>query len=199
MTTYTRWAIPAAHLAPDGAATGSADRHDGAAPKAAGEGAQLREVDETGRSPATVIETLASVPGDLARLMEGRSNADLMRPAQDGGWGLVEIIPHFRDWEDIHGDRLTQALDENPATLEEHDDSLWAIEHGYREMDPREVFAEFSALRADLVERLRELSDEDWRRVVILPKQGRVTLHWLMNSLCEHDAKHLMQARDVLA
>lgn len=199
MITYTRWAIPAEFLAQDGAGTGVGDRPDEPASPDAGGGQPLREVDETGRSPEAVIEALASVPVDLARLMEGRSSDDLMRPAQDGGWGLVEIIPHFRDWEVIYGERLTQALAENPATLEEQDDSLWAIEHGYREMDPREVFEEFSALRASLVERLRELGDDDWRRVVILPKQGRVTLHWMMNKLYDHDAKHLMQARDVLA
>jgi hypothetical protein len=199
MITYTRWAIPAAYLAQEGAGTGVGDRHDEAAPEAAGDGQPFREVVESGRSPETVIETLASVPVELGRLMEGRSSADLMRPAQDGGWGLVEIIPHFRDWEEIYRDRLTQVLAENPATLEEHDDSLWAIEHEYREMDPREVFEEFTALRADLVERLRELGDDDWQRIVTLPKQGRVTLHWMMDRLCEHDAKHLLQARDVLA
>jgi hypothetical protein len=199
MITYTRWAIPAEYLAQDGSGTGVGERPDEVTSEAASGGKPLREVDETGRSPETVIETLASVPVDIERLMEGRSREDLMRPAQDGGWGLVEIIPHFRDWEEVNGDRLTQVLAENPATLEEQDDSLWAIEHGYREMDPREVFEKFAALRADLVERLGELDDEDWQRIVILPKQGRVTLHWLMNKLCDHDAKHLMQARDVLA
>src|SRR5690606_10437630 len=135
-----------------GAGAGIGDRPDEATSAAAGGGQSLRDVDETGRSPETVIETLASVLVDLGRLMEGRSSDDLMRPAQDGGWGLVEIIPHFRDWEEIYGERLTQALAENPATLEEQDDSLWAIEHGYREMNPREAFEEFAALRASLVE-----------------------------------------------
>ncbi len=199
MITYTRWAIPAEYLAQDGAGAGAGIGHDEAPSNGAGGGHPLRDVDETGRSPETVIETLASVLVDLERLMEGRSTEDLMRPAQDGGWGLVEIIPHFRDWEAIYGERLTQALAENPATLEEQDDSLWAIEHGYREMNPREVFEEFSALRTNLVERLRDLGEDDWKRIVILPKQGRVTLHWLMNKMCDHDAKHLLQARDVLA
>lgn len=199
MISFTRWALPAEYLAQDGAGTGASDHQDEATSGVAGGGQPLRDVDETGRSPETVIETLASVLVDLRRLMEGRSSDDLMRPAQDGGWGLVEIIPHFRDWEVIYGERLTQALAENPATLEEHDDSLWAIEHGYREMDPREAFEEFAELRSSLVERLRELSEEDWKRIVVLPKQGRVTLHWLMDKMCDHDAKHLMQARDVLA
>ena len=39
----------------------------------------------------------------------------------------------------------------------------------------------------------------DWNRVAIMAKPGRVTLHWLLDLFCDHDAKHLVQARDVLA
>ncbi len=156
-------------------------------------------VDVHVRPVEAVLANLRSVPPELGRLIEGRSHDDLVRPAQDGGWGLVEIIPHFRDWELINVERLDLILAENPATVQEYDDSLWAIEHGYRDLDPRETFAEFSGLRERLVERLAELPRPEWQRIVVLPKRGRVTLHWLMSSLYDHDTKHLVQARDVLA
>lgn len=156
-------------------------------------------VDERLRPVETILANLRSIPVELGRLIEGRSLDDLMQPAQDGGWGLVEIIPHFRDWEVIFADRLDLILAENPAIVQEHDDSLWAIEHGYRDLDPRAMFAEFAGLRERLVERLAELPRPDWQRIVVLPKRGRVTLHWLMSSLYDHDTKHLVQARDVLA
>jgi hypothetical protein len=156
-------------------------------------------IDEHVRPIAAVIAALRSVPVELGRLIEGRSHDDLMQPAQDGGWGLVEIIPHFRDWEVIYAERLDLVLSEDPATVQEEDDSLWAIEHGYRDLDPRETFREFALLRERLVDRLASLADAEWQRVVILPKRGRVTLHWLMSSLYDHDTKHLVQAREVLA
>jgi hypothetical protein len=46
---------------------------------------------------------------------------------------------------------------------------------------------------------LASLAAPEWQRIVILPKRGRVTLHWLMSSLYDHDTKHLAQAREVLA
>jgi len=156
-------------------------------------------VDDTGRTTEAIVAALASVPGEFARLVAGKSDADLMRPAQDGGWGLVEILPHLRDWERIYQDRIEAILSEPEPTLEEYDDSLWAIEHGYRDQDPREAQEEFTTLRERLVERLAGLDRDGWNRVAILPKRGRVTLHWLMDSLCNHDAKHVVQARDVLA
>lgn len=156
-------------------------------------------VDEKGRSVDAVIAALASVPVDIARLIEGKSTDELTRPAQDGGWGLVEILPHFRDWEEIIDSRVSAILTEDEPAFEEYDDSLWAIEHGYREQDTRAAFDEFSVRRGALVERLATLGEDDWNRIGILPKRGRVTLHWLMNSVCNHDAKHVVQARDVLA
>ncbi len=156
-------------------------------------------VSEGGRSIDAVVAALASVPVEIARLIDGKSPDELTRPAQDGGWGLVEILPHLRDWEEIIDARLSAILTEDEPALEEYDDSLWAIEHGYSEQDTRAAFDRFVALRGALVERLGALGEDDWNRVGILPKRGRVTLHWLMNSICNHDAKHVVQARDVLA
>ncbi|MBA2469516.1 MAG: DinB family protein [Chloroflexia bacterium] len=165
----------------------------------ANDGREVMTVDEEGRTTDAVIATLASVPVDLGRLIEGKSAEDLARPAQDGGWGLVEILPHFRDWEEIIGNRVAAILVEDEPAFEEYDDSLWAIEHGYRDQDTRAAFEEFAERRGALVERLGALGADEWNRVGILPKRGRVTLHWLLNSVCNHDASHVVQARDVLA
>lgn len=156
-------------------------------------------VDEDGRPIDVVLAALASVPNDIARLIEGKSSEELTRPAQDGGWGLVEILPHLRDWEEIIEQRVAMIIAEDEPALDEYDDSLWAIEHGYREQDTRAAFEEFASRRGALVERLTALDKDDWNRVGVLPKRGRVTLHWLMSSVCDHDARHVVQARDVLA
>ncbi len=159
----------------------------------------VMSVGANGRSVDAVVAALASVPVELARLIDGKSTEDLVQPAQDGGWGLVEILPHFRDWEDIIEQRVDAILSGHEPGLEEYDDSLWAIEHGYRDQDTRAAFEEFATRRTALVERLSALAPDDWNRVGILPKRGRVTLHWLLDSVCNHDAKHVVQARDVLA
>ena len=175
---------------------GEANGHD---PDLAASEQQVLTVDDPGRSIDVVIAALASAPMDIGRLIEGKTDAELTRPAQDGGWGMVEILPHLRDWEEIIGDRLSLILAGDSPLFEEYDDSLWAIEHGYRDQDPRQAFQDFTERRAALVERLGALAPDAWNRVGVLPKRGRVTLHWLMNSICGHDAKHVVQTRDVLA
>jgi hypothetical protein len=151
------------------------------------------------RSPEAIISALASVPVELGRLVNGKSWDELARAAQDGGWGLIEILPHLRDWDVIFTERVNRVLDEDEPALEDYDDSLWAIEHEYSEQDPFATIKEFTALREGIVERLRAIDADGWNRTAILPKQGRVTLQWLFNKLCDHDAKHVVQARDVLA
>lgn len=192
MIRLTHRAIIAAALAADEGASGNAVGSPA-------ERDHVLRVKDAGRSEIVVTTLLGSVPVELGRLIEGRTTADLMQPAQDGGWGIVEIIPHFLDWEQIYADRLDVILAENPATVQEYDDSLWAIEHGYRDKDPKAAFREFSQLRQALVESLTALPLEAWQRIVVLPKRGSVTLHWLMSSLYDHDTKHLVQARDVLS
>jgi hypothetical protein len=150
------------------------------------------------RSIGSILGALESVLVDFERLMADRSREDLQKPAQDGGWGVVEILPHLLDWEEITHDRVWRLLEEDRPELEEYDDSLWAIEHEYSSQDPYEVFRRFTELRHELVARLRELDDAAWQRTAILGEHGEITLQGLMNAIVDHDAKHLAQARDVI-
>jgi hypothetical protein len=151
------------------------------------------------RSIDGIKAALASIPEELSRLLAGRSREELTQPAQDGGWGIVEILPHFLDWEHVIRDRVNRILTEDTPELEEYDDSLWAIEHDYSSQDPVAVLDAFRDQRLTLVEFLETIDDAAWNRGGVLPKHGGITLHWLLNNVCDHDAKHLMQVKDVLA
>lgn len=155
--------------------------------------------DASGRSIDAIRTALAAVPDDLARLLADRSQEELSQPSQDGGWGIVEILPHFLDWERVIRSRVDCILTEETPELEEHDDSLWAIEHDYSSQDSVTVLKEFRGLRESLVARLDEVDEAAWNRSGILPKHGTITLHWLLNNVCDHDARHVMQVKDVLA
>ncbi len=163
------------------------------------QGRTLASVDASGRSIDSIKAALASVPDELTRLLANRSREQLRQPANDGGWGVVEVLPHFLDWEPVIRSRVERILNEDMPELEEHDDSLWAIEHDYSSQDPLAVLNAFREQRLALVALLEPLDDAAWNRGGILPKCGHVTLHWLLNNVCDHDARHLMQVRDVLA
>lgn len=150
------------------------------------------------RDPDAIRLGLATIPVELERLINGKSTETLTQPSQDGGWGMVEIIPHLRDWERVVHERVARVLNEASPQFEDVDDSLWAIEHDYRSQDPHKVFAEFRDMRTELVERLESLDLQAWKRQAQIVGRGEVTLQCLLDEAYTHNAERLAEARDVL-
>ncbi len=152
------------------------------------------------RTRDETIEALASFPDELERhVLRGHSGAQLRQPASDGGWGVVEILPHLRDWEVIYLDRVERMLAEDHPALQGFDDTLWSIERDYRGQDPRATFEELKELRAKLVVLVAAASPEGWARTGQHGYYGDITLAWLCDHICDHDDEHLGQARDALS
>lgn len=156
------------------------------------------ETSHDGRSPEVIVDALESTVVSLERLISDRSADELQQAARDGGWGAVELLAHMRDWEEISKERVRRMLEEDRPVLEEYDDSLWAIEHEYGTQDGHEVVRQFAGLRRSLVERLRNLDDDEWQRTAVLPSDGEITLMRLMSNLTRQDARHLDQIREAL-
>lgn len=152
------------------------------------------------RSPEEIISALDAFPDELARTIASDDDPEaLMRPASDGGWGVVEILPHLRDWEEIYHGRMATVLAEDHPYLPGFDDALWSIERDYRGQDPGQTFDEFRALRERTVELLRSVPAEAWMRGGEHGYYGAISLQWLADHVVDHDQEHLQQARDALA
>jgi len=156
-------------------------------------------VTNTETSTTEIIAELASFPDDLSRSIFSNSEPDdLLQPSSDGGWGVVEIIPHLRDWEVIYLERARRIVTEDQPSLPAFDDTLWSIERDYRDQNPRTTFDAFRKLRAQLVEFLTALPQEGWLRTGKHSYYGDVNLVWMGQHIIEHDNEHLQQARDAL-
>jgi hypothetical protein len=151
------------------------------------------------RSRDEILRALEHFPAEFKRtVLDPADREALMRPAFDGGWGIVEVLPHLRDWEEIYLDRAYRILNEDTPALPGFDDTLWSIERDYRGQDPYETFAGLSALREELVALLRDATPEQWERIGVHGAYGEITLHWMADHICDHDHEHLQQARDAL-
>jgi uncharacterized damage-inducible protein DinB len=152
------------------------------------------------RAPEAILAELANFPDEFYRLiLAGHGQEDYLRPARDGGWGVVEILPHLRDWEEIYLDRFQKLILEDRPHLPAYDDELWAIERDYRGQDPFETFEQFRQLRGQMIDLLEELSPEMWQRQGEHAAYGSITVQWLADHICDHDREHLRQAQDALA
>lgn len=148
-------------------------------------------------NPEQLIQALEATVVQFERLIDKRSSDDLQQAAQDGGWGIVEILGHLQDWEEIVHDRVRRILEEDHPELEDYDDSLWAIDHEYGSQDGHKIFAHIEELRHKLIERLRVIENDAWNRTATLTGNGEITLSWLIQSIVKHDTRHLAQAREV--
>lgn len=175
--------------APPGAESdNSDDPADGAEPVA-----------EPSRDIEQILAALSVTPKELARLIEGQSKEALAQPASDGEWGVVEIVPHLRDWEEVYLGWIHATLNEDTPQAEDVDDSLWAIEHDYASENVPGALGRFTELREEVGHVLEALEAESWQRELIHPRVGRITLHQLADRMCDHDARHIEQVRDALA
>ena len=150
------------------------------------------------RTPEAVVAALGAFPDELSRAVDGHTREDLVRPGQDGGWGVVEVLAHLRDWEGIFLDRARAIAEQDHPYLPAYDDELWPIERDYRSEEPLRTLERFGELRQALVTYLAGLPPEAWSRVGNHGMYGEITLHWLTNHMIEHDRKHLDQVRDIL-
>jgi hypothetical protein len=151
------------------------------------------------RSVVEIVTVLAATSREFRRIIEGKSGEALAQPASDGEWGVVEILPHLRDWEEVYLDWIQQTLNQDTPELTVVDDSLWAIEHDYANEDVPGALERFAELRGEVVSLLESLEDAAWQRAALHPQLGRITLHQLADRMCDHDARHIEQARDAMA
>lgn len=156
-------------------------------------------IGEPDRAIDQILAALGATPLEFARLIEGQSEEALAKPASDGEWGVVEILPHLRDWEEVYLGWIRHLLDEETPVLEAVDDSLWAIEHDYANEHVPEALASFTSDREEVVQLLESLDEPAWQREAVHPQLGRITLHQLADRMCDHDARHMEQARDALS
>src|SRR3954463_6617894 len=137
------------------------------------------------RSPHEIVSALEAFPDELGRVIFGQHDPEsLIRPAPDGGWGVVEILPHLRDWEEIYFDRAVAIVTPDLPRLQAYDDSLWEIERDYRGQDPEDSLAQFAELRERLVAYLTDLPHDAWQREGDHSAYGRITLQWMADHIC---------------
>ncbi len=145
-----------------------------------------------------LLERMVRVPERIQRLIADESNEDLCRAGVGGSWGAVEHIAHLKDFDEVTIDRVEQMLLHDNPEIDDFDTDVRAIERDYHAEDPRASVVEYENLRVMLINRLANLTDEEWRRTARHPDLGEVTVESLVQRLDEHDAEHVRAIKDVL-
>jgi DinB superfamily len=104
----------------------------------------------------------------------------------------IEQICHIRDIEvDGYHVRFRRMLEETNPTLVSIDSEALAKERSYATASAAEALAVFRKARAETVQLLSGLSEEQCRRTGVFEGYGPLSLRGLAHYLCSHDQQHL--------
>jgi hypothetical protein len=133
----------------------------------------------------------------VAEAVAGRSDADLDRPPDAGGWTPRQIVHHLADAEMVAAVRVRRLLAESRPLIPAYDEAAYAEQLHYE----RPIEGSLEAIRwacettAAILERFGE---EEWAREAVHAETGPYTLaDWLRRSTHCHD--HAAQIRYALA
>ena len=146
------------------------------------------------RQPPALCAILQSTPAALSTLSQELDTNSLRQRRSPNEWSPLEIICHLRDVEsEVNLPRLQQATKEENPFIAGRDTDPWTESRNYRQQDIHQVLADFSATRIELVNRLENLSTEDWQRSVRHAIFGPTTVLELVQFMTDHDRLHIQQ------
>lgn len=142
-----------------------------------------------------LVEPLRSVPAELRQLLSDVPDEALRRRPPDGGWSMIEIAGHLRDWAEMEYLRLYMMATQNDPLLPTLDNDASVREHAYQTADLESILASMEQFRAQTVSLLTTLVNWNWARSGQHPLYGRLSIRQYVERIIEHNAEHLAELR----
>ena len=145
------------------------------------------------------VGVLREMPAAVRRILDGVPAEVAVRPEAPGKWSIREVVQHLADSELVGGFRLRMVLAHDRPPLTGYDQDLWASRLGYRDVDVRDAFDQFAALRGANIRIWARLSDADLARVGLHAERGEESLGHMRQLYAAHDLLHLRQLERIRA
>lgn len=114
-------------------------------------------------------------------------------------WTILEVMCHLRDFETVFIERVETILKKITPTFAAFDQNEAVIENKYSEQVLSEVVQAFSLHRDRTMSIFKNLEPQQWQRMGIHPKKGRMSMADMPENLIFHDSKHIRQLSRILA
>jgi DinB superfamily len=117
----------------------------------------------------------------------------------EGAWSTHEHIAHLGRMHEVMIDRLRRILRENGPRLSEYRSEADAEWPTWAALPTREALTRLQALRSELLDVVRSLSDAQLRRTATHPTLGPLSVAGWLEAFCLHEGHHLHVAWGRLA
>jgi len=151
------------------------------------------------RELETLFLTLESTPALLARAAAELPEDSVRQRGTTGGFSLVEHVWHLADLErEAYAVRIRRLLTEDEPLLSNFDGDRVARERLYQRRDLAEGLLAFTLARTRNLQKLRDVSAEEWKRAGKQEGIGRVELADVPRMMTEHDRVHGVEIAELV-
>ena len=132
---------------------------------------------------------------EVARSLEGLSDAQMSEHPLPGKWSAREIVQHLADSEMNSAIRLRKLLTEESPQIQGYDQDVYAAALRYNERDVAPALEAFRAARSTTAQLLDTMTEEDWAREGTHTESGCYTASDWLTIYAAHAHNHAAQIR----
>lgn len=146
-----------------------------------------------------ILGTLRATPYVLQYFIENLNDADWKKKTATQELSVLELLSHLLDVEnEINAPRIDLVLTaENPFIAGVDSDS-WILERQYQSTRTPQVVVDFITQRQNAIDKLAELSIDEWMRPARHSFFGPTTLLELVRFIALHDIDHIRQVHTLV-
>jgi uncharacterized damage-inducible protein DinB len=137
-----------------------------------------------------LIATIAELPVKIREAVAGLNDRQLDTPYRDGGWSVRQTVHHVADSHMNSFIRFRLAITEDNPTIKPYHEELWAdIADAQEPVEVSLTLLDSLHRRMDVM--LRSFEPEYWRRTLVHPDNGQMTLDKLLGLYAWHSRHHV--------
>jgi len=146
------------------------------------------------KSPEAILAIMLSTPAVLDSLSGGLDDEQWRYEPTPSDWALNEIVCHLRDTEiEIHKVQLQLMIEKAGAFIPRPVSSVWANERRYLDVKGPRALGEFTKVRMQIVETIRNLEASIWSRDARHAIFGPTSFMEVVGFIADHDQAHIRQ------
>jgi hypothetical protein len=145
------------------------------------------------------LDILRASLREISALVANATPDQLRTSPAPGEWSPWQVLVHLADAEAVFGMRVRMIVTQDRPLLVGYDQDAWTERFASLDLDPRETFARWQALRGNNLRLYASLTAEEWERVGVHSERGEQSAREIVRLAAGHDRAHLDQMRRGLA
>jgi|SRR5436190_5206831 len=146
-----------------------------------------------------LIDTIAAAPARMRDAVRGLHEEQLDTPYREGGWTVRLVVHHVPDSHLNSYCRFKLALTESTPTIRPYDEAAWAELPDSRITPIETSLTLLDSLHDRWTRLLRSMSEADFRRKLVHPENGEMTLDNMVGLYAWHSRHHVAHVTSLRA